>query len=129
MTGQLEGRSILVVEDEMLVLMNIEAALDDLGCAAVSSAGTVADALALLSTRVFDAAMLDVNLGGEKSYPVADALARLGVPFMFSTGYSDHLSRPDLACRLVLRKPYLQSALSAAFQQLLRPNTPRPVRV
>jgi hypothetical protein len=43
-----------------------------------------------MDARVFDAAMLDVNLNGNKSYPVADALAARGVPFVFSTGYSDH---------------------------------------
>jgi CheY-like chemotaxis protein len=126
MSGQLEGTSILVVEDEMMVLMTIESALEDLGCDAVYSAANVADALALLSTQVFDAAMLDVNLGKEKSYPVADALLQLGVPFFFSTGCSDHGARPDLASRPVLRKPYLQSALMSAFQQLLDRGAPRP---
>ena len=127
MTGQLSGTCILVVEDEMMVLMTIETALEDLGCSAVYSAANVADALALLSTRVFDAAMLDVNLGQEKSYPVADALLQLGVPFMFSTGCSDHGVRSDLASRPVLRKPYLQSALVSAFQQLLQSTAPRPI--
>lgn len=105
MTGLLTGRRILAVEDEMLILMNIETALEDFGCSAICSAGNVAEALALIAKQSFDAAILDVNLGGEKSYPIADALALRGVPFVFSTGYSNHGDRVDLEDCPVLRKP------------------------
>jgi len=126
MTGLLSGRRMLVVEDEMLVLMNIEMALEDLECSAINAAATVAEALALLGKHGFDAAILDVNLGGEKSYPVADALARLDIPFVFSTGYSDHGDRPDLEDRPVLRKPYTREALIAVFESLF-PDKPLPL--
>ena len=119
MTRLLARQRILVVEDEMLVLMNIEMALEDLGCTAISAAASVAEALALLDRQRFDAAMLDVNLGGEKSYAVADALARRGIPFVFSTGYGDHGDRADLDDRPVLRKPYLRADLAAVFEHLL----------
>lgn len=128
MTGLLAGRRMLVVEDEMLVLMNIEMELEDLGCSAIDAAASVAEALALLGKHGFDAAMLDVNLGGEKSYPVADALTLLGIPFVFSTGYNDHGDRPDLEDRPVLRKPYTRGALIAVFERLL-PEEPLPVAV
>ena len=118
MSGPLDGRRILVVEDEMLVLMNIEAALTDLGCTAFS-AGTVAAALALIDNATFDAAMLDVNLHGENSYPVADALAALGIPFLFSTGYGHHEGRSDFTGRPVLRKPYAHDSLVSALSALL----------
>ena len=118
MTGPLDGRRILVVEDEMLVLMNIESALADLGCTA-SSTGTVAGALKLIQNANFDAAMLDVNLHGENSYVVADALVALGIPFLFSTGYDHHEARSDLASRPVLRKPYAQETLVSALSALL----------
>jgi len=124
MTGQLAGRSILVVEDEMLVLMNIETTLTDLGCTA-TSAGTIEDALTLLDDTSFDAAMLDVNLHGEKSYPVADALALRGIPFIFSTGYGHHDDRPEFADRMALRKPYLPRHLTAALSALFAPKESR----
>ena len=124
MTGLLTGRRILVVEDEMLLMMNIEATLEDLGCTAISSAASVGDALALLDERRFDAAMLDVNLDGEASYPVADALVARGIPFVFATGYADHSGRNDLLSWPTLRKPYLAGDLAAAFGGLL---TVKPV--
>lgn len=120
MTGALSGRSILVVEDEMMVLMNIEMALRVEGCVP-TSAGTVETALALLKHNSFDAAMLDVNLHGEKSYPIAEALAVLGVPFLFSTGYDETEGRSSFVGRPVLRKPYLQDNLVAALSGLFPP--------
>ncbi|TXC74074.1 response regulator [Sphingorhabdus soli] len=119
MSGLLTGRRILVVEDEMLVLMNIEMALEDLGCTAISAAGNVAEALSLLAEQSFDAAIIDVNLGGDKSYPVADKLMERGIPFAFSTGNGDHGDRSDLDDRLVLKKPYLAAELVAVLNQLI----------
>lgn len=119
MTGLFAGCRILVVEDEMLVLMEMEVALQELGCNAISAAASVATALALLDRQLFDLAIVDVNLRGEKSYPVADVLVRLGIPFAFSTGYGDHGDRIDLQERPVLRKPYVRAALIAVLQQLL----------
>lgn len=123
MTDFLAGRRILVVEDEMLVLMNIEMAFADMGCCDLYAAANVAEALALLDKISFDAAIVDVNLGGEKSYPVADALAQRGIPFSFSTGYSDHGERADLEDRPLLRKPYTRAALASVFERLLPPET------
>ena len=71
-----------------MVLMLIEDMLAVLGCESVTAAATVDQALAQIDTQVFDAAMLDMNLNGNKSHDVAAALAAHGVPFVFSTGYS-----------------------------------------
>ena len=73
----------------MMILMIIEDMLADLGCESVTAAATVDQALALIDAQVFDAAMLDMNLNGNKSHAVADALVARGVPFIFSTGYTE----------------------------------------
>ena len=117
--GILDGRTILVVEDEMLVMMNLEVALEDLGCASVGPVASVMKALAMLDERTFDLAILDVNLGGETSYPIADILIARGIPFAFSTGYSDHGDRADLNCQPILRKPYLACDVAKVLGQLL----------
>lgn len=120
MTGVLSGRRILVVEDEMLVLMNIERALSALGCSTILVAATVRQALALLVQQpAVDVAIIDVNLAGEKSYPVADVLAERRIPFAFSTGCGDHGGRPDFDSRPVLRKPYVRASLEAVLMELL----------
>jgi CheY-like chemotaxis protein len=125
MTDILSGRRVLVVEDEMLVLMNIEFALTDLGCSTIFAAATVSESLALLSQCDVDLAIIDVNLAGEKSYPIADALSERGIPFAFSTGCADHGSRTDLDCRPILRKPYVLASLEAVLTRLLNDEPPR----
>lgn len=105
----------------MLVLLNVEDMLADLGCESVSAAATVDQALALIEAQAFDAAMVDVNLDGRKSYSVADALAARGVPFVFSTGYSGQSLKDGYRDRPVLGKPYRDVDLVAILTRLLRP--------
>jgi CheY-like chemotaxis protein len=115
----LSGRRILVVEDEMLILLMIEDMLADLGCESVMSAATVDRALALIDSQKFDAAMLDVNLNGEKSFPVADTLVARGVPFLFSTGYSEHVVRESYRDQPILTKPIQSAELGQTLEGLL----------
>ena len=121
MNKLLSGRRVLVVEDEMMILMIIEDMLADLGCESVTAAATVDQALALIDAQVFDAAMLDMNLNGNKSHDVADALAARGVPFVFSTGYSALDMRDDYRDRPVLKKPFPYEELVEVFKRLLPP--------
>ena len=121
MNKLLSGRRVLVVEDEMMILMIIEDMLADLGCESVTAAATVDQALALIGTQVFDAAMLDMNLNGNKSHDVADALAARGVPFVFSTGYSALDVRSGYRDRPVLKKPFPYEELVEIFTRLLPP--------
>ena len=121
MDESLAGRRILVVEDEMLVLLNIEDMLADLGCESVSVAATVGQAMALIETQTFDAAMVDVNLSGANSYPVADALSERGVPFVFSTGYSRQSVKEGYRDRPLMGKPYRSAELGEILARLLRP--------
>jgi CheY-like chemotaxis protein len=117
----LSGRRVLVVEDEMLVLIMIEDMLADLGCSLVTSAATVDKALALIDAQAFDAAMLDMNLNGSDSHPVAEALSARGVPFIYSTGNTGHGSRDSYSGRPVLKKPFKYEELVAILARLKFP--------
>ena len=115
----LSRRRVLVVEDEMMILMMIEGMLEDLGCSSVMSAATIDQALGLIDSQIFDVAMLDLNLDGHRTYPVADRLAARGVPFLFSTGYSDHGLNEGYGDRPVLKKPFQHEELAEILLQLL----------
>ena len=85
---RLRGRTILVVEDETLIALDVARSLEAVGCAVVGPVSTVADALSKLNSTAIDAAVLDVNLQAEKTIPVMDALIAGRVPFMIVTGYT-----------------------------------------
>lgn len=114
-----EQRSILLVEDEELIALELSAELARLGWAVVGPAATLAEAQALLSRHV-DAAVLDVNLRGRSVFPVAEQLEELHVPFVFCTGYE----MADFDGRFrnvpVIRKPAHPAAVSAALTDLLK---------
>ena len=110
---------ILIVEDEPLIAMMLEDFLDALGKTHSGTADSVAPALDLIAAGGIDAAILDVNLrGGEQSWPVADALAARGVPFVFATGGTQdglidaHRDRPTLA------KPFTMDGVAKALDAL-----------
>ena len=115
------GCRVLVVEDEVLVAWMLEEMLAELECMVVGPAVRVSQALAMVGTEAIDLEILDVNLNGEKSYAVADALAARRVPFVFSTGYAADSMPDKYRNSLILQKPYSQSDLSAALTRLLAP--------
>jgi CheY-like chemotaxis protein len=121
MNSRLSGRKVLVVEDEMIVVWLLEDMLVDLGCAIVGPANSVSQALAMIDAEAFDAAVLDVNLDGQMSYPVADALTARGMPFVFSTGYDKDTLRDGYRTFPVLQKPFHRSELGDALAKLLTP--------
>ncbi|MDB5454620.1 MAG: response regulator [Caulobacter sp.] len=127
MMTTLSGVRLLLVEDEAIVAMMIEAMLTDLGCVVIDIAGTLSQGLALVEsmTGALDAAILDVNLGGEKVYPIAERLAASGVPFVFSTGYSLAGISTDFASVPALAKPYTPHALEKALRLVLDAASPR----
>ena len=112
------GLRILLVEDEMLVAMNMEDMLLDLGHELAGVASRLAPALELAREAAFDAAILDVNLAGERSFPVAALLAGRGIPFLFATGYGIGGVDPEWRDRPVLQKPFRQNELAAAIAAL-----------
>jgi CheY-like chemotaxis protein len=117
----LSGLKLLIVEDEALVAMMLERMLTDLGANVVELAGNLTMGLALFDQpgMRLDAAVLDVNLGGDKVYPIAERLAEREVPFIFSTGYGiDGISR-DFAHVPVLSKPFSPEALATTLRSVL----------
>ena len=119
MMSELSGRRILVVEDEVMVAWMLEDMLGQLGCAVVGPAARVDQALAIIGCEELDAAVLDVNLNGEKSYPVADELKARGVPFVFSTGYGQKRLQESYLQHPMLQKPFKRSTLGTALGTLL----------
>ncbi|WOH60231.1 hypothetical protein [Bradyrhizobium sp. BWC-3-1] len=88
----LQGRHVLVVEDEYMIAVDLARALEDLGATVIGPAASLADALALVAGEsALDFAILAVNLGVEKVFQVADDLRARGVPFIFATGYDQWL--------------------------------------
>ncbi len=124
MNSPLSGRRVFVVEDEMLVAWLLEDMLADLGCVVVGPAGGVKDALAMIDANAIDVAVLDVNLNGEMSYPIADALAARDVPFVFVTGYDKNRMLDGYQTFPVLQKPYHRAELTVTLAKLLASKDP-----
>jgi len=99
---------VLLVEDNAVIAMNTEALLEELGARKVDIAGNVATAMDLLGSEAgFDLAILDYDLGGETSLPVAERLVSAEIPIVFSSGYGEHVQLPEIFCQVpLLKKPY-----------------------
>lgn len=114
----LDGKRILLVEDEFIVAAMAEDMLTDLGATVVGPAATLAKALFLAETEHFDAAVLDVNMHGVRIDPVAKALSERGIPIVFATGYGEcELAHAPEAP--ILDKPYTQEKLGTALARAL----------
>ncbi len=120
MTSVFTGKRILVVEDEVIVSMMLEDMLNELGAIVVGPARTLSEALAVASAERFDAAVLDVNLRGERIDPVAELLQRRGIRFLFATGYGQGIGR-IVPGAPVIDKPYTKEALGRALAACLAP--------
>ncbi len=110
---------VLVVEDEYLIRMLLEDMLADLGYEIAAAVGTLAEATELAATAEFDVAILDVNLDQQEIYPVADILAKRGLPFVFVTGYGEGSLREPYRGRPALQKPFQSERLKTALADLL----------
>jgi len=113
----LSGKTILVVEDEPLVAMMVEDMLIELGAIVIGPASTLAEALELAGQGGFDAALLDVNLNGERSHAVAELLTARGTPFVYATGYGSAGEYQHDA--EVLAKPYQGEQMEAALMRAI----------
>ena len=112
-------RRVLVVEDDSLVAMLIEDIVADLGHEVAGSATRLDQALALARTAACDAAILDVNLAGQLSFPVADVLKARGIPFIFATGYDTDGLDEAYRDAVTLKKPFQADDVAAAFAKLM----------
>lgn len=110
---------ILIVDDEPMISMLMEDWLTELGCEVVGPARSVRDGLDLVANGGLDGAILDVNLGGEDGYAVADALLRRSVPFAFATGDSGANAARGFGEAIVLHKPFDFEAVKAVLGKLL----------
>ena len=112
------GHCILILEDDMMLALLLEDQLADLGYRTVKAA-RVSNGVGIASTASLDGAILDVNVAGEASYPVAEALRERGIPFIFATGYGAGGLAPEFRNAPTLNKPYayadLERVLAAAL--------------
>ena len=115
-SGPLHERSVLVVEDQLLIALDLETLLLEEGVSAVQLCGTVEDALRSIRLDRPDIAILDVNLGDATSFPVAAELQRLGIPFIFATGYGNEVEFPlELRSTPLVAKPYCMETIREAL--------------
>jgi DNA-binding response OmpR family regulator len=115
-----QPRKVLVVEDEALVAMLVEDALVDAGFDVLGPAATVDEAMSVLARERPDAVVLDLNLAGETSTPVADALAERGIPYVIATGYGASGLPAGHQDAMVLAKPYDPAELTSMLGRLCR---------
>ncbi|MGE0225647.1 MAG: response regulator [Acetobacteraceae bacterium] len=112
------GVRVMVVEDEALVAMMILEYLEDLGCQVVATASRLQEALEKAADVQADVGLLDVNLAGQMSYPVAEVLRGRGIPVVFATGYGTDGLPSTLRNVPVLSKPFRQHQLADALQSV-----------
>lgn len=112
-------RRVLVVEDEYLVAMLVEEMLEGLGYEVAQVAATLEAALTAAQNSAIDVAVLDVNLSGKHSGPVAEALAARGIPFAFATGYGAAGLEGRYADAPTLQKPFYEDDLKRVLAALI----------
>jgi DNA-binding response OmpR family regulator len=109
---------VLIVEDQIMLGMQLAAAVQDCGCEPVGPAGLVVTALPMALREPLDAALLDVYLIDQTVAPVAEVLARRGIPFAFVTAYSRHHLPEALQSRRCLHKPFTDQEIRSLVTAL-----------
>lgn len=118
-TKFLSSQTILLVEDSLIIALDAEDILSRLG-AEVMTASTVESALDLIDAEPPTFAVLDINLGDQTSYTVADRLFTLNIPFLFATGYGEQAALPDPhKGRTVIQKPYTIEGIARVLEELV----------
>jgi CheY-like chemotaxis protein len=109
----------LLIEDEALILLNVKSMLVDLGWEVAGTAAKIDAAMRLAETGAFEAAIIDINLDGTMTYPVADILRKRDIPFAFTTGYGRNAIDDAYAQVPILHKPFSHDQLKAMVRKLL----------
>ena len=108
---------VLIVEDNFIIAMDVEALVTELGATQVHLTSNCEDALAVIETAEVSAAILDFNVEGGTSERVADALSEKGITFVFATGHTDISMLPErYQAYPMLKKPYSRDDIAALFQ-------------
>ena len=120
-TTRLSGARVFVAEDEPIILFLLEDVLGDFGCTVVGRARWVSEALAFVTSQVFDVAVLDCKLADGTIEPVIDVLAARGIPFIIASGASSTDFTDLFGSAIAVQKPYkvadLRQALIRALAQ------------
>jgi len=117
---------ILILDDEPLISILVEGWLAELGCEVVGPARSIEEGLNYAGNATLDGAILDVNLGGQNSYSVANRLKLRGIPFAFATGDSGVDATSGFVEPLLLRKPFDFEEMKKIVGKLLAPPAARP---
>ncbi len=119
-TEPAKGLRVMIVEDQAMIAMDLEASLNESGAVVASVCASAAQALKALESTEIDAAILDFNLAGESSLAVAEALEKRGIPFIFATGQGHETPMPPrFAAKATMRKPYDVNQIMAALGEAL----------
>jgi CheY-like chemotaxis protein len=118
-TAGLAGRRVLIVEDSPVVGPFTADLLEELGCVVVGPAPNMAAARELIDSERFDAALMDIHIRGERVFPLCDALAAKGVPFVLTSGYADWHMPEKWRDRPRLQKPYRLEEVEEILSKLL----------
>ncbi|MCW5734076.1 MAG: GAF domain-containing protein [Enhydrobacter sp.] len=111
-------KDVMIVEDNMIIALDAEEMVRRMGVPSVRTASSVAQAMATIDSRRPDFALLDINLGTETSFAVAERLAQMGVRFAFTTGYGEDIAFPPKLLGVPrVRKPYTGDALAAVLRR------------
>lgn len=110
--------SILIVEDEWLIAEDYASTLRGAGHRVVGPCSTVKSALSAIEQNPVDAALLDMELGGEKSFPVAERLHERDIPFTFFSGHAERELPHNLRGQQVLSKPVERATLLATVARM-----------
>ena len=112
----------------MLAIM-IEQMLEEFGCHIVGPVSSVARAMAVIHEQELDGVLLDLNAHGHTTFPVAEALSSLAVPFLLVTGYASHENDPALLQTAPrLRKPFAKQELACRMAEMFAPEAPPAFR-